>query len=60
MLIKKHLTDFTVEFDNLTDLVSNVNIDEWKSCGLSDDTKSIKSVEVIFHFDTTVDLNQTW
>lgn len=56
MLIKKHLIDFTVEFDNSTDLVSDVSIDEWKSGGLSDDTKSIKWVEVTFHFDSTANI----
>lgn len=59
-LIKKHFTDFTVEFDDASDLVSNVTIDEWRSGGLSEDTRSIKWVEVTFHFDTTADIKQAW
>lgn len=59
-LIQKNFNDLTVEFDDNTDVVSNVSVEEWRSGGLSDDARSIKWMEVAFYFDTKLNLKTDW
>ena len=59
-LIQKNFNDLTVEFDDETDVVSNVSVDEWGCGGLSDDARSIKWMEVTFYLDTDRNVKKDW
>jgi hypothetical protein len=58
--IQNKFADFSVEFDDDTDIVNNVSVYEWVSGGLSDDLISIKWIEIIFYFDTDFNVKNDW
>jgi len=59
-LIQKNFDDATVDFNDEIDTVSNVQIDDWSCGGLSEDSRSIKWIEISFSFDTSLNIKKNW
>ena len=59
-LIRDNFEDLTVEFNDDNEIVDNVTVYEYTSGGLSDDSRSIKWLDVVFHFDTRKSIEKDW